>query len=234
MDAWSHVADRGMRRPDGRNRPDRTTPPHPPAAEAAVINPSTTEVHHMLGLVARDWWVYAVRGIAAFVFGILALTAPGSTLAVLVLLFGTYALVDGIALLVALVRGDILARNHAWATGLMGVAGIVFGIATWLWPGITALTLLYLVAGWSITVGILQIVAAAEFRREIDGELWMALGGAISIAFGILLVAFPSSGLVSLVWLVGIWAITSGTSSLALSIRLLRINRQLYPAALAA
>lgn len=187
----------------------------------------------MLGLVARDWWVYAIRGIAALVFGFLALTAPGSTLAVLVLMFGAYALVDGIALLVALARGDVLARSHAWATGLMGIAGIAFGIATWLWPGITALTLLYLVAGWSVTVGALQIVAAIEFRREIDGELWMALGGVVSIAFGVLLVAFPGGGLLSLVWLVGFWAVVSGASSLALSVRLFRINRQGY-AALAA
>jgi uncharacterized membrane protein HdeD (DUF308 family) len=188
----------------------------------------------MLGLVARDWWVYAVRGIAAILFGVLALMAPGSTLAVLVFVFGAYALVDGIALLLALARGDVLARNHALATGLMGIAGIAFGIATWIWPGITTLTLLYLVAGWAITVGTLQIVAAIEFRREIDGELWMALGGVVSIAFGVLLFVAPGSGLLSLVWLVGIWAIASGASSLALSVRLFRINRQLYPAALAA
>ena len=188
----------------------------------------------MLGLVARDWWVYAIRGVAAVAFGLLALMSPGPTLAVLVLLFGAYALVDGIALLVALARGDVLARSHAWATGLMGIAGIAFGIAAIVWPGITALTLLYLVAGWSITVGTLQIVAAIEFRREIDGELWMALGGVVSIAFGILLVFAPGTGLVSLVWLVGFWAIASGVSSLALSIRLFQINRRPYPAALAA
>ena len=188
----------------------------------------------MLGLVARDWWVYAIRGFAAFVFGVLALVSPGPTLAVLVLLFGAYALVDGISLLVALARGDIFARSHAWATGLMGIAGIGFGIATWFWPGITAMTLLYLVAAWSITVGTLQIVSAIEFRREIDGEFWMALGGDVSLAFGVLLVAVPGSGLVSLVWLVGVWAIASGVSSLALSIRLFQLNRQLLPAAQAA
>jgi uncharacterized membrane protein HdeD (DUF308 family) len=116
----------------------------------------------------------------------------------------------------------------------MGIAGIGFGIATWFWPGITAMTLLYLVAAWSITVGTLQIVAAIEFRREIDGEFWMALGGVVSIAFGFLLVAFPGGGLVSMAWLVGFWAIASGVSSLALSIRLFQLNRQLLPAAQAA
>ena len=134
-------------------------------------------------------------------------------------MFGAYALVDGIALLVALARGDVLARSHAWATGLMGVAGIAFAIVTLLWPGITALTLLYLVAAWSITVGGLQVLAAIEFRREIDGELWMAIGGVLSVVFGVLLVVSPSSGLVSLVWLVGLWAIASGASSLASRVR---------------
>jgi uncharacterized membrane protein HdeD (DUF308 family) len=188
----------------------------------------------MLDLVTRDWWVYAIRGAAAVVFGVLALVSPGPTLAVLVLMFGAYALVDGIALLVALARGDVLARSHAWATGLMGIAGIAFGIATLFWPGMTALTLLYLVAGWSVTVGTLQIVSAIEFRREIDGELWMALGGVISIVFGVLLVVSPGSGLVSLVWLAGIWAIASGASSLALSIRLFQLDRKVRRVAHAA
>ena len=174
----------------------------------------------MLGLVARDWWVYAVRGVAAIVFGILALIWPGPTLAALVLLFGAYALVDGIALLVALARRDVLVRRHAWAVGLMGVFGIVIAAATLFWPGITAMTLLYLVALWAIAAGTFQIVAAIEFRREIDGELWMVLGGIASIVFGALLVAFPGAGLLSLVWLVGFWANVFGISSLGLAYRL--------------
>ena len=185
----------------------------------------------MLGLVARDWWVYAIRGIAALVFGVLAFVSPGPTLTVLVLMFGAYAFLDGVALLLALARGDVLARSHAWATGLMGVAGIVFAIVTLLQPGITTMSLLYLVAGWSITVGALQMVSAVAFRREIDGEVWLGLGGLLSIVFGVYLVAFPGSGLVSLAWLVGIWAIAFGLSSLAFSVRLFQINRELQPRA---
>jgi len=188
----------------------------------------------MLGLVSRDWWVFAIRGLAAIVFGILAFIWPGTTLAVLVLLFGAYVLVDGVSLLVALARGDALARRHAWAVGIMGVLGIVAGVVTFAAPGLTALSLLYLVAFWAIAMGTFQVIAAIALRREIDGEFWMALGGVVSIAFGVLLVAFPGSGLVSLVWLVGVWAIASGVSSLALSIRLFQLNRQLLPAAQAA
>ncbi len=181
----------------------------------------------MLRLVSRDWWVYAVRGIAAILFGIMALVWPAPTLVVLVLLFGAYALVDGAALLIALARGDVLARRHKWATALMGVLGIGVAVATLAWPGLTALSLLYLVAFWAIATGILQIVAAIEFRREIDGEIWMILGGILSTGFGVLLVAFPGAGLLTLVWMVGFWAVLFGVSSLGFAYRLHGINRDL-------
>jgi len=174
----------------------------------------------MLNLVSRSWWTYAVRGVAAILFGTAALVWPLPTLAVLVIMFGAFAFVDGVALLVALARGDALARRHAWANGLSGVLGILIAVATLFWPGITALTLLYLVAIWAISTGMLQIVAAIELRREIDGEIWMILGGLLSIVFGSLLVIFPGTGLLSLVWLVGFYAIVFGCSSLGLAYRL--------------
>jgi uncharacterized membrane protein HdeD (DUF308 family) len=181
----------------------------------------------MLSLVSRDWWVYAVRGIAAILFGITALIWPGPTLAVLVLLFGAYAFVDGVALLVALARGDVLARSHKWITGIMGAFGIVVSLVTLVWPGMTALTLLYVVAIWAVTMGVLQIGAAIEFRREIDGELFLVLGGLLTIAFGSLLVVFPGTGLLSLVWLAGFWAELFGFSSLGIAYRLHGIDRDL-------
>jgi uncharacterized membrane protein HdeD (DUF308 family) len=118
------------------------------------------------------------------VFGILAFFWPEATLTVLVFLFGAYVLVDGVSLLVALARGDALARRHAWAVGIMGVLGIVAGIATFLWPDATALSLLYLVALWAIGMGTFQVIAAIQLRREIENEFWMALGGVASVAFG--------------------------------------------------
>ena len=181
----------------------------------------------MLSLVSRDWWIYAIRGIAAMLFGVMALVWPGPTLTVLVILFAAYAFVDGVALLVALARGDVFARSHKWTTGLMGVIGIVVAIAALVWPGMTALTLLYLVAVWAIVMGFLEIAAAIEFRREIDGEFWMVLGGIASIVFGALLVVFPGAGLLSLVWLVGFWAEVFGISSLAFAYRLHSIHQDL-------
>ncbi|TAK01742.1 MAG: HdeD family acid-resistance protein [Chloroflexota bacterium] len=178
----------------------------------------------MLGLVARKWWVFAVRGMAAIVFGVLAFIAPETTLTALVILFGAYVLVDGIAMLVALVRGDAVARQHAWAVAIIGVLGIVAGVVTFAWPGLTALSLLYVVAFWAITTGTFQVIAAIALRRELEGELWMALGGVVSIVFGAFLVAFPGEGLLSLVWLVGMWSVVFGISGLGLAYRLHEIQ----------
>jgi len=181
----------------------------------------------MLGLVSRDWWVFAIRGVAAVVFGILAFIWPETTLTVLVILFGAYVLVDGVALLVALVRGDAVARRHAWAVGVIGVLGIVAGVVTFAWPGLTAMSLLYLVAFWALATGSFQLIAAVALRHELDGEFWMAAGGVASMVFGVLLVAFPGAGLISLVWLVGIWAVVFGASSLGLAYRLHEIDAAL-------
>ena len=174
----------------------------------------------MLDLLARNWWIFAVRGIAAIIFGILAVIWPDITVLVLVALFAAYALVDGASLLMSLIRGDRVARRNAWSVALMGIVGIIAGIAAFILPGITALALLYLVAFWAIVIGAFQVVAAIRLRKEIEGELWMAIGGAILIAFGAYLVVFPGSGLLSLVWIVAISSIVFGVSSLVLAWRL--------------
>ena len=174
----------------------------------------------MLNLISRDWWVFALRGVAAILFGVVAFASPGITLAALVLLFGAYAFVDGVSLLIALARGDTGARRHAWSVGIMGVLGIVASIVTIVWPDITALSLLYVVAVWAIAMGVFQTVAAVALRREIEGEFWMGLGGVMSVVFGILLIVSPGTGLITLVWLLGFWAIVFGASSLGLAYRL--------------
>jgi uncharacterized membrane protein HdeD (DUF308 family) len=174
----------------------------------------------VLAQMGRHWWVLAVRGIAAIAFGVLAFVLPQLTLAVLVALFAVYLLVDGVMLLFSLLRGDRVARRSVWAVAIMGILGVVAGVAAILWPGITALALLFVVAFWAITMGVFQVVAAVRLRKEIEGELWMALGGLIAIAFGVFLLVSPGAGLLSLVWLVGIWAIVFGITNLVLAWRL--------------
>lgn len=185
----------------------------------------------MFGMVARDWWMFLVRGIAAVTFGVLAFVWPGATLSVLVILFGAYALVDGIALLGSLASGNPIARHNKWAVAIMGVIGIAAGIVTFISPGITALSLLYVVAAWAITTGAVQIYAAMSLRHEISGSFWMVLAGAASVVFGVILVASPADGLISLVWLVGLWSVAFGVLNLATAFELRGINKELERAA---
>jgi uncharacterized membrane protein HdeD (DUF308 family) len=174
--------------------------------------------------VARGWRVHAVRGVAAIIFGVAALVWPAPTLTVAVYLFGAFAFTDGVALIAALARGDVLARRHGWATGVCGVAGILVAVVTLVWPDATALGLLYLVAFWATLTGLLQIITAIELRHVIRAEFWVILSGALSIAFGALLMADPGTGLVSLVWLLGCYAIMFGATSIGVSHSLRRLE----------
>ncbi len=174
----------------------------------------------MFAMLAGNWWLILIRGIAAILFGILALVWPGLTLAVLVALFAAYAIIDGVSLLWSLVRGDPDARRSAWSVAILGIVGIIAGIVAFVLPGITALSLLYIVAAWAIITGILQVVASVRLRKEMTGELWLAIGGIISIVFGLYLAILPGAGLLSLVWIVGLWAIVFGVTSIVLAWRL--------------
>ncbi len=167
----------------------------------------------MLSMYARRWWVVALQGLAAVLFGVLTLVWPRESLSALVIVFGVFALADG---LLALIAG-IAAR---WLpVALAGGAGIVAGILAIVWPNITATALLYLIAAWAIVTGIFEIVAAIELRRLVDGEWVMAFNGILSIVFGVLLVLFPSSGALALAWLIGAYAIISGIALIVLAFR---------------
>jgi uncharacterized membrane protein HdeD (DUF308 family) len=149
----------------------------------------------MLRLLARNWWVFAVRGVIAIALGVLAFVDPEFTVRLIVALFAAYLLVDGISLLASYIRGDTEARRAGWTILVLGILGVGAGIAAFVWPGITAIWLLSLVAVWAIFMGVFQLVAAIRLRREIEGELLLAIGGLISIAFGAYLIVNPSAGL---------------------------------------
>jgi uncharacterized membrane protein HdeD (DUF308 family) len=177
----------------------------------------------MLEILTRNWWVLAVRGALAVLFGLLALIWPGITVLALVLLFGAYALVDGVmALYTALFdRGRPGGRGGGWLV-LEGVAGVLAAIGAVVWPGITALVLLYLIAAWALVTGVAEIVAAIRLRREIEGEWLMILSGALSILFGLLAFLFPGAGALAVVWLIATYAIAFGVVMLILAFRLRR------------
>jgi uncharacterized membrane protein HdeD (DUF308 family) len=173
----------------------------------------------MVSTLARYWWVLALRGVLAIIFGVLALIWPALTLFTLVLLFGAYAFVDGIF---AVISG-ITSRDRDqrwWAVVLEGIAGIIFGVLTFFWPGMTALVLLYFIAAWALVTGVLEIVAAVRLRQVIDNEWAMIVGGILSIIFGVLLFLFPGAGALGLTWMIGIYAILFGVMFLILAFRL--------------
>src|SRR2546426_6901609 len=135
--------------------------------------------------LAKNWSALALRGVAAMIFGVLAFALPGVTLAVLILLFGGCALVEGVLNVIAAVRGRGDDQPW-WALLLEGLVSVAAGVVTFVLPGLTELALLYMIAVWAIVTGVFEIVGAIRLRRRITGEAWLAVNGVLSIAFGVL------------------------------------------------
>ncbi|MEV6849673.1 HdeD family acid-resistance protein [Actinoplanes sp. NPDC051411] len=176
----------------------------------------------MLDTLSQLWWATVLRGVAAVIFGLLALVWPAATLLVLVIFFGAYVLVDGllnVATAIAGGRGD--AGSRAWVA-VQGLAGIVIGVLTFAWPGVTTLALLWLIAAWAVVTGIAQIVASFRLRRQIRNEWLLGLGGVLSIIFGVLLVIWPGTGALAVITMIGIYALIYGVATIALGIRVYR------------
>jgi uncharacterized membrane protein HdeD (DUF308 family) len=173
----------------------------------------------MLDVYTHNWWTLALRGVAGIIFGLLAFFWPGITLLALVFLFGAYAIVDGAFAVVAGIRAPRDQRRW-WLLLIEGVFSIIAGILAFTFPGITAFILLGLSAGWAIVTGVMEIVAAIQMRRYITNEWLLALGGAASVIFGILLLLRPSAGALAVVWVIGAYAVFFGLLMLALGFRL--------------
>jgi len=166
------------------------------------------------------WWALAVRGVLAIVFGVLAWVWPGVTLFVLVILFGAYAIVDGLGAIIEAFR-SAPSKSRAWL-GVTGVLGVVAGLAAFLWPGATSLILLMLIAAWAVVTGVFEIIAAIALRREITGEGWHIVSGVVSVLFGVVLFAWPAQGILAVLWLIGICAVVFGVTMLIAAFQLRR------------
>lgn len=182
------------------------------------ITPSVDE------LAARSWML-VVRGVAAILFGVVAIAMPGMSLLALVLLWGSHAFVDGVLSFMLAVRGARVGRS--WGSIIFeGVMSIATGALAFVWPAITALALLIVIACRAVLIGVAEIVTAVRLRREIRHEWQLAASGALSIAVGVLLFLFPGAGALSLLWLIGAYAIATGMLLIGLGLRLHRFGKR--------
>ena len=173
----------------------------------------------MVRNLAQNWWALVIRGVAGVLLGIGALVWPPAALAALVLLFGAYALVDGIFNIVAAVRAPKVGRRWGWLI-LSGLVGIATGLITFFSPGLTALALVLLVASWSVVTGVAEIVAAIRLRKHIQHEWLWILSGLLSVAFGVLLFLVPAAGAVALAIWIGAYMLVFGALLIAFGVRL--------------
>ena len=174
-------------------------------------------------LSALRWWAFLMRGIAALLFGILAIARPGMSLALLLVLFAVYVLVDGVFALLAALRH---VGGPWWALVLEGVIGIGAALIAFSLPGPTALALLYLIAAWAIITGIAKLIAALWLRRVIEREWLLVLSAILSLVFGVFLALQPGAGLLTVVWLIGAYAIVFGVLLIVLSLLVRRLGRE--------
>ena len=171
----------------------------------------------MLIVLAHNWWTLVLRGLAAIIFGILAYIWPGITFTVLVLLFGAYALWDGVFALISAFRTQ---GQRRWSLVLIGLVGVAAGLITFFWTDAATIAILSIIAAWAVLTGILEIVSAIRLREEIEGEWFLLLSGLLSVLFGIALVIWPVAGLVAVTWLIGAYAILFGILLMVLGFRL--------------
>ena len=172
----------------------------------------------LLHSLARGWWLILLRGICAILFGVLAFAWPGVTLFTLVVLYGAFALADGVLAVFAAITGGAPAAR--WWLALVGLLGIAAGLLTFLWPGITALVLLVVIAFWAIATGLMQIFGAIKLRKEIDNEWLLIASGVLSVLFGAAVLLRPGAGAIALVFVIGTYAILYGILLVLFSLRL--------------
>ena len=169
--------------------------------------------------LVSNWDMFLVRGILAILFGIATLLMPGITLVVLVVLFGAYALLDGVVLSIIAIK-ERKAHPDWWLMLLTGLVSIAAGVVTFAWPGITTVSLFYVIVAWAIVTGIAEAIYAIRFRKVIEGEWLLVLDGILSAAFGVLLIAQPVAGALAVLWMIGVYAIAYGAMLVVLAFRL--------------
>ena len=169
--------------------------------------------------LSQNWWLVVLRGILGILFGVLAFIWPAITWLTLIIMFGVYAIVDGI---IAIISGLSRTKESPrwWTFLLEGLLGIGAGIVALIWPGLTSLVLIYMIASWAVITGILEIAAAVRLRNEISNEWVLGLGGLVSIGLGVLLFFQPAAGSLAIIWTIAAYALIFGVLLVILGFRL--------------
>jgi uncharacterized membrane protein HdeD (DUF308 family) len=190
-----------------------------------------TRTEGMNAVLAENWWAVALRGVLGILFGLIALFMPGVTMLSLVLVFAAYSLVDGVLGIIAAVRGAL--HRERWIYLLLnGILSIAVAVVAFLWPAITVLAFVLLVAAWALVTGVMMLVSAFRLKAT-HGRWWLLAGGVISIIYGVLLVIAPLIGAIVLTWWIGAHALVLGVMLLVLAFRL-RAHRSDRPHGLVA
>jgi uncharacterized membrane protein HdeD (DUF308 family) len=180
----------------------------------------TTELAPTVQNIASHWWVPLVRGVISIAFGIVLFAYPISAVGVFVLFFGAFAFVDGVLAIVQALRFAHASSGRWWLQLLSGVAGIIIGVITVVYPAITALTLALFIAAWAIVTGVFEIGAGIRLRKDVPGEIFMIAAGLLSIVLGGVLFLFPLAALLAWVWVVATYALIAGFVLIMLAFRL--------------
>jgi uncharacterized membrane protein HdeD (DUF308 family) len=173
----------------------------------------------MFLIYGKYWWSFLFRGVLATLFGLVAILLPGITLEVMAILVGFFLVIDGLISFFVSIRG----RGRGLKVGVLlleGLVGIAVGVFTFVWPEITVLAVVLIVAFWAMVTGVLEIIAATILRDEIQGEWLLALSGVISILFSVILFVNPGVGAVAMIWMIGAYAIIFGVAMIFLGLRL--------------
>ena len=166
----------------------------------------------------RNWWVLLLRGLLAIVLGVLVFTRPFWSLRAVMLAFGLYALIEGTSDLFAAILGR-RHRDDRWLLLLEGIIGIGVGVVTLRSPAVTAILMVFFIAIWALATGVLRIVESVRLRREIQGEVWLALGGVASVIFALVVMMQPLAGAFVMVRMIGAFALILGTTEVMLAFK---------------
>jgi len=179
----------------------------------------------MLELVARNWWVYIIRGLLALIFGLYAWFMPGMAMMVLLMFFGIFVLMEGIFSII----GAIAGRKYSevwWLILLEGIAGVALGLLTLIRPEFVASVIVIFIALWAIWGGLFRIIAAVRLRKELDGEWLLIFGGVVSILFGLMLFKHTGAGIVAISWLIAFFASMFGMLLISFGIKARKFQKQ--------